>query len=267
MRIIQLDYLSSAYFYIRPYPIQSIIMNAAFWSSGILALACLASCSNPSEKSVPPNKEDDVICADLALLGLQPGVKIIREDTYEAQFIDGQWQHVREQFLGRTDFEFSEQGELLRSRKYDEEGLILTQEMTREQGTTRLTAFNRAGQQLGYEVWTTKGDERRIQRYNEVDSLMEVTRLTLVNCAVKAEVIQDPLAAMEDIQVAHEIDAFNLPITSSWIATAGDTLQFIEFEYTQKDAHGNPIYIVEHQRIGNKYPVKDVFKQRTIEYY
>ena len=96
---------------------------------------------------------------------------------------------------------------------------------------------------------------------------MDVTRLTLVNCAVKAEVIQDPLAAMEDIQVAHKIDAFNLPITSSWIATAGDTLQFIEFEYTQKDAHGNPIYIVEHQRIGNKYPVKDVFKQRTIEYY
>ena len=242
-------------------------MNAAFLTSGILALACLASCSNPSDQSVPPNKEDDVICSDLALLGLQPGVKIIREDTYEAQLTDGQWQHVREQFLGRTDFEFSEQGELLRSRQFDEEGLILTQEMTRERGTTRLTAFNRAGQQWGYEVWTTKGDERRIQRYNEVDSLMEVSRLTLVNCAVQAEVIQDLLTANEDIQVAHELDEFNLPMTTVWLAATGDTLQFIEFEYTQKDAHGNPIYIVEHHRNGNKYPVKDVFKQRTIEYY
>ena len=113
MRIIQLNYLSSAFFYFRPRPIQSIIMNVAFLTSGILALACMASCTNPSDQSVPPNKENDVICSDLAILGLQPGVKIIREDTYEAQFIDGQWQHVREQFLGRTDFEFSEKGELL----------------------------------------------------------------------------------------------------------------------------------------------------------
>ena len=242
-------------------------MNAAILTSGILALACMASCTNPSDQSVLPNKENDVICSDLALLGLQPGVKIIREDTYEAQLMDGQWQHVREQFLGRTDFEFSEQGELLRSRQFDEEGLILTQEMTREQGTTRLTAFNRAGQQLGYEVWNKNGDERRIQRYNEVDSLIEVSRLTLANCSVKSEVIEDPSAAKENTQVAHELDEFNLPMTTSWITATGDTLQFIEFEYTQKDAHGNPIYIVEHQRIGNKYPVKDVFKQRTIEYY
>ena len=242
-------------------------MNVAFLTSGILALACMASCTNPSDQSVPPNKENDVICSDLAILGLQPGVKIIREDTYEAQFIDGQWQHVREQFLGRTDFEFSEKGELLRSRKYNEDGLVLTQEMTLEQGETRLTAFNRSGQQLGHEVWTTKGDERCIQRYNEVDSLMEVSRLTLANCSVKSEVIEGPSAAKEDIRIARELDEFNLPVTSSRIAATGDTLQFIEFEYTQKDAHGNPIYIVEHQRNGNKYPVKDVFKQRTIEYY